>query len=155
MNTTNNKQLATAISDAEAELTLTQIIINTCGRQKQPRAYKLQQTYNQFIYALADSALLHAITLHCEQYETPPTPEQVQNMAKQIYKDLIAPPVWSWAENLSSNLKARSISRAQTLQILAALGIKEKFDLRGLKYTHPETPAHTYTTAGTEPTPTN
>lgn len=155
MNTTNSKQLATAISDAEAELTLAQIIANTCDRQKQPHAYKLQQTYHQFIYALADSALLHAITLHCEQYDTPPTPEQVQNMAKQIYKDLIDPPIWSWASNLSTNLKARAISRTQTLQILAALGVKENFDLRGLKYTLPETPAHTYTTAGTEPTPIN
>lgn len=56
MNTTNNKQIATAISDAEAELTLAQIIANTCDSNKQPHAYKLQQTYNQFIYALADSA---------------------------------------------------------------------------------------------------
>lgn len=159
MNTTNNKQIALDISDAAAELTLAQIIANTCDRNTFPRARSraanLQGAYREFIFGLADNALLNAIVFHCELNETPPTPEQVQDMALQIYKDYIAPPVWSWAGNLCANLKDRVANRAQALQILAALGVKEYYDLRGIKYPLPETPATTYTAPKPEPTPIN
>ena len=83
---------------------------------------------------MADARLLSVIAQHCENTRRPPTPETVQAMAAGVYKALLHPPAWNWANRLRHNLDACHPLRETLRTICAALGLDPYLDRRTEAY---------------------
>lgn len=83
---------------------------------------------------MADARLLSCIAQHCETHAAPPTPEAVQAMAAGVYKELLHPPAWNWADRLRHNLDACHLLRETLRTICAALGLDLYLDRRAEAY---------------------
>ena len=128
------ENIAAALSDANGYLTLAGIIHVNADMAARGKAYDLKHAYTELLFSMADARLLSNIALHCETHAAPPTPEAVQAMAAGVYKELLHPPAWSWADRLRHNLDACHPLRETLRAICAALGLDLYLDRRAVAY---------------------
>lgn len=126
--------IAAALSDANGHLTLAGIIHVNADIAARGKACDLMRAYTELLFSMADARLLSCIAQHCETHAAPPTPETVQAMAAGIYKELLHPPAWSWADRLRHNLDACHPLRETLRTICAALGLDLYLDRRAEGY---------------------
>lgn len=146
------KRIANKIANISHNTTLAGILHKRTNRTAYGNAYNLRRTYEELMLAIADTHLLNAIALHCELHETPPTPEQIKDMAREIYSTHITPPTWNFSSRLRNTLQTHTTTREETQAILKALDLEERIDCRRLSYPPPTITGGDSIAAPNEPT---
>ena len=131
---TQSENIAAILSDANGNLTLAGIIHANADAAARGKDYDLKRAYTELLFSMADARLLSIIAQHCETQAAPPTPEAVQAMAAGVYKELLHPPAWNWADRLRRNLAACHPLRETLRTICAALGLNPYLDRRAEAY---------------------